>query len=199
MRDCLEETCLVLSSGFCVTCILTQLSRHKLSNAEKKSYLDAVVCLMNKPTRTNLPHAHSLFDDYIKQHQALARVVHADGWFLPFHRAMLASYESNLRSECGYTGAQPYWDEPRDAGNFAASPIFDPIHGFGGNGSGPEACITTGRFANYTLHTGPGYQNGVPHCIWRRFDLGALLPRRPPEIHQPLHGPQQLRQCLQAA
>ena len=59
-----------------------------------------------------------------------------------------------------------YWDEPRDAGNFSSSVVFDSIIGFGGDGSGPDSCITTGPFANYTNSLGPGYLV-TDHCIER--------------------------------
>lgn len=84
----------------------------------------------------------------------------------------MSAYEQTLRSECAYKGAQPYWDEPLDAGHFSTASIFSPTLGFGGNGSGPLACITTGPFANYTLTVGPGYRN-IPHCIWRQFNDAA--------------------------
>ncbi|RPA76178.1 Di-copper centre-containing protein [Ascobolus immersus RN42] len=160
--------------------VLKRRAWHKLTNREKKSYLDAVVCLMNKPTKTKLPFAVSRFDDFIKLHQLQANRIHGDGWFLPFHRIQMARYEQVLRSECGYKGAQPYWDEPRDAGRFSTAEIFDDEFGFGGDGSGElggpiyiyiyglRSPITTGPFATYTLHTGPGYKN-IPHCIWRQI------------------------------
>lgn len=62
-----------------------------------------------------------------------------------------------------------WWDETRDAGNFTASPLLDPDTGFGGNGSGPDDCITDGPFANVTLHIGPG-QNVTDHCLSRKIN-----------------------------
>jgi tyrosinase len=59
-----------------------------------------------------------------------------------------------------------YWDEARDAGNFKASDVLDPITGFGGNGVGLKGCIVDGPFANYTNSLGPGYKIG-DNCIYR--------------------------------
>jgi tyrosinase len=82
------------------------------------------------------------------------------------------AHERLLREECGYKGAQPYWDETLDAGKFSESIVFSAEEGFGGDG-GPRpplqltpGCIVTGPFANYTLHIGPGYEN-TDHCISR--------------------------------
>jgi hypothetical protein len=61
-----------------------------------------------------------------------------------------------------------YWQEQLDAGKFTSSKIFDPTTGFGGDGSGRGNCITTGPFANYTNHLGPGYAI-TDHCIDRQI------------------------------
>jgi tyrosinase len=102
------------------------------------------------------------------------------------------AHEKLLREECGYTGAQPYWDEEKEAGEFSKSKIFDPKYGFGGDGTGPGGCIETGRFASYIvssssfplgsirfltgasqqLHTGPSYEN-TKHCLTRQISDSA--------------------------
>ncbi|KAK4454570.1 tyrosinase [Podospora aff. communis PSN243] len=71
--------------------------------------------------------------DYLK---AQTMDMHFTGHFLPWHRYYTAVYERMLRDECGYKGAQPYWDWTLDtpASNFANSPVFDALTGFGGNG-----------------------------------------------------------------
>jgi tyrosinase len=56
-----------------------------------------------------------------------------------------------------------------DAGNFINSPVLDPILGFGGNGSGPNLCITDGPFKDYTNHVGP-YWGRTDHCLFRRIN-----------------------------
>lgn len=40
--------------------------------------------------------------------------------------------------------------------------------GFGGDGTGPDNCIETGPFANYTNPLGPGYTI-ADHCISRQI------------------------------
>lgn len=47
-----------------------------------------------------------------------------------------------------------YWEQLLDTGSggLAASPIWDPVTGVGGNGTGPDSCIADGPFANLTLH-----------------------------------------------
>jgi tyrosinase len=61
-----------------------------------------------------------------------------------------------------------YWDETKDAGKFSSSPIFDPVLGFGGSGSGSGNCLTNGPFVNLTVNIGPGFTT-VPRCVNRRI------------------------------
>ncbi|KAK0657072.1 hypothetical protein B0T16DRAFT_400842 [Cercophora newfieldiana] len=95
-----------------------------------------------------------------------------------------------LRNECGYKGAQPYWDWTLDtpASNFANSPVFDALTGFGGNGpflpTDPNSffppvpgrtgggCVETGPFAGIPdlVHLGPSASVTYdPQCLKRDF------------------------------
>jgi tyrosinase len=56
-----------------------------------------------------------------------------------------------------------------DAGNFLNATILDPLLGFGGNGSGPNSCITDGPFKDYVNHLGPFYTN-TDHCLNRKIN-----------------------------
>lgn len=40
---------------------------------------------------------------------------------------------------------------------------------FGGNGTGSDLCVTDGRFANMTLHIGPGDED-TEYCLRRAWD-----------------------------
>lgn len=88
-------------------------------------------CLANKTAQANateLPGARSRYDDFTGIHLQQTVFVHGDGLFLPFHRYYVWLYEKALRDECGYQGAQPYWDwtlsyqDPRNATVFDGSP-----------------------------------------------------------------------------
>lgn len=64
-------------------------------------------------------------------------VLFKKGFFLPWHRYFVATYEKALREECGWTGGQPYWDWLVDSESgkpMPKWPIFNPNNGFGGNG-----------------------------------------------------------------
>ena len=39
--------------------------------------------------------------------------IHSTGFFLPWHRLFVQTFEDELKSKCGYDGVQPYWDWTR--------------------------------------------------------------------------------------
>ena len=57
-----------------------------------------------------LVSAVGLPDFYCFRYLAFFFQIHATGFFLPWHRLYLQTWEDELRSKCGYTGVQPYWD-----------------------------------------------------------------------------------------
>ncbi|KAH7031367.1 uncharacterized protein B0I36DRAFT_122126 [Microdochium trichocladiopsis] len=163
-----------------------------LTKAQRLAYINAVKCLQSKPAKTGstYPGAKSRYDDFQALHIAMTERIHFVGQFLPYHRQLLALYETELRNTCGYNGAQPYWDWTKDVKNFTASPVFDPVYGFGGNGEwleditglpvtslapGPLArtgggCVTNGPFASRQIPMGPGKSTDyTPHCLRRDF------------------------------
>ncbi|KAK1752742.1 hypothetical protein QBC47DRAFT_349568 [Echria macrotheca] len=144
------------------------------SDAEKKAYLDAEVCLMSTPTTLKIRGARTKFDDFQAAHALKMEIAHFVGQFLPFHRLFVWAHEQALQNECGYTGAQPFWDETLDVGKFSKSIVLDPVLGFGGDGTGPGGCIQTGPFANYVNPIGPGYPIN-DHCIDRQIADGASV------------------------
>jgi tyrosinase len=133
-----------------------------------------VQCALLKPAitpSTAAPGALSRYDDLVATHINQTMSIHFVGHFLPWHRLFTASYEKLLRDECGYRGAQPYWDWTLDTPAFAfvSSPLFDAVYGFGLNGaripvnqSNNEVpgrtgggCVMDGPFRNMTVHLGP--------------------------------------------
>ncbi|KAK1833753.1 hypothetical protein QBC39DRAFT_380303 [Podospora conica] len=161
-----------------------------LTRQEKSNYLTAVDCILNKPALTT-PFADSgvlsRYDDLVYTHIQQTMSIHYTGHFLPWHRYMVAVYEDMLRDECGYKGAQPYWDWSLDtpARKWADSPVFDAVTGFGGNGaavpSNPNdpfavpgatggGCVVDGHFAgrNDMVHLGPMNSTTLnPQCLRR--------------------------------
>ncbi|GAP88742.1 putative tyrosinase central domain protein [Rosellinia necatrix] len=164
--------------------IRVRKSWYNLSLPERKDYIDAVKCLREKPAVTEASFssgARNRIDDFAACHVNQTLFVHFSGWFLPWHRYFVWQYETALRDECGYTGAQPYWDWSLYTDDFSADPLFDGSeYSLGGNGvyvphdtlSGnvpgvPEpqfisrapgtggGCVVDGPFANITLNLGP--------------------------------------------
>ncbi|PVI01791.1 Di-copper centre-containing protein [Periconia macrospinosa] len=143
-------------------------SWHDWKDDEKKAYIEAEQCILKSPAKTNkMPGAKTRWDEFVSLHQIHALQIHSTGQFLPWHRYFLHVHEV-LLAECGYKGAHPYWDEPRDAGKFPQSPVFDTKLGFGGTGSGTNACVSDGPFKNLTVNIGPGFTT-QPRCVNRKI------------------------------
>lgn len=104
-------------------------SRGCLTRKERKSYIAAVHCLASKQPgltdRNLVPGARSRYDDFVVSHIQNALLVHFSGAFLPYHRRFVWLYEQALRSECGYTGAQPYWDWSKFYDDPRRGPVLD--------------------------------------------------------------------------
>ncbi|KAF4633758.1 hypothetical protein G7Y89_g4358 [Cudoniella acicularis] len=167
-----------------------------LSNSDKLSYISAVKCLMSKPPQTSAYFAgvQTRYDDFVALHINSTNYVHFNAPFLAWHRWLLHLWEQELRTTCGYTGTQPWWDFSLDntIADFANSPLFDDTYGLGGNGAYiadvsnatefPDpipvpipgrtggGCLETGPFAGLQAHMGIGLDlNYNPHCIRRDF------------------------------
>lgn len=179
--------------------------RHHLSDDEKKAYISAVQCISTKPAITpkeECPGCVSRYDDFVATHINQTMAIHGTvsqqtkpesfrtrpkptnliippkGSFLSWHRYFTWTYEQALRTECAYTGHQPYWNWPRYALDPLSSPLFDGTStSMSGNGApashdpiaipstttpyitippGPGGgCVTSGPFANFTTRLGP--------------------------------------------
>ncbi|CAN9171169.1 unnamed protein product [Alternaria alternata] len=149
------------------------------NDLQKRSYINAVLCLTTKKAKSGIPGTINRFDDHHAVH-----VRH----FLLWHRYFVDTYEKTLR-ECGYTGGQPYWDYTLDADpqnpsstRVYDSEIFQPDNGFGGNGIKVEPTPEQ-NFLNLTGGTGGGCVQtgpftpdkfmvnypGPPSCLRRDF------------------------------
>lgn len=154
------------------------------------AYISAVKCILAKPALTPAftnSGVISRYDDLVYTHIQQTFSIHYTGHFMAWHRYYTAVYETMLRTECGYKGAQPYWDWTLDtpADKWAASPVFDAATGFGGNGpyvAGEPGdpfevpgrtgggCLSSGPFAGVAdlVHLGP--KDSVtynPQCLKR--------------------------------
>ncbi|KAF2473068.1 Di-copper centre-containing protein [Lindgomyces ingoldianus] len=149
-----------------------------LTNTEKAAYIEAELCLMNSPTKGFVADAVSRWDDLTWAHLNQSNYIHDVGQFLPWHRYFMYTHEYLLKTECNYTGTQPYWDEEADSDALVDSDVFDPDTGFGGNGvssnTSDYACIADGPFVNVTLAMGPEYTN-TNHCIYREFSATSFM------------------------
>ncbi|KAF3767350.1 hypothetical protein M406DRAFT_61271 [Cryphonectria parasitica EP155] len=150
-----------------------------LTPSEKEAYLTAEKCLFNLPANTTLDGVTSRWSDLQAVHRTLqnmtsygvyvADIVHNVGQFLPWHRYYMHTHETLLRTECNYTGPMSWWNEEADAnaGDLFRSEMWS-AESFGGNGTGPDACLVDGAFANTTMHIGPGLTN-TEYCLDRAW------------------------------
>ncbi|KAI0134502.1 hypothetical protein BJ170DRAFT_717127 [Xylariales sp. AK1849] len=87
--------------------------------------------------------AKSRYDDFQALHIVQTGVAHYIGSFFPWHRRFLALFEQDLQTTCGYEGGIPYWNWTLDTPDMLASPLFDLVYGFGGNGAWVENTTTS--------------------------------------------------------
>jgi hypothetical protein len=140
--------------------------------ANRQKFLAAIKCLINKPPSGNFPPATNRFEDLARLHQLYMPSVHGNPEFLVWHRYFLWTFEQLLQVECGLDVPMPWWDETKDAGDFASSDLFSSDYFGQLNGpdsEGDPTCVTTGVFANLVANIGPG-SNNIPHCLSRSWD-----------------------------
>ncbi|KAI9036121.1 tyrosinase family protein [Aspergillus affinis] len=148
-----------------------------LSKHERRKYIEAVQCLISKPSQSDpdfAPGARTRFDDFVAVHINQTMYIHMTGNFLTWHRYFTWAYERALREECGYKGSQPYWAWNKYAADPLNSPIFDGSDtSMSGDGAyvphnGPQVlqgltlppangggCVKEGPFKNFTVNLGP--------------------------------------------
>src|SRR5438034_10944936 len=147
-----------------------------MSKKERIEYTDAVKCLISKPNLSlpaDVPGARNRLDDFAAAHIQLSNDIHFNGNLFAWHRYFVWIYEQTLRKECGYKGAQPYWDWTLSADDPRLSPVFDGSEtSMGGNGEpilhgatllsafGKQCmlppgtgggCVTSGPFSDLTV------------------------------------------------
>ena len=76
------------------------------------------------------------------------------------------------------TSCGRYWDWVADSGNPSAAKVFDPVTGFGGNGTS-NTCLADGPFKDLK----PAYWNGEPRNLeWTPACLARVWERGSPGV-----------------
>lgn len=124
--------------------------------ADRKAFTDAINCLRSKPSNLDqkkYPAAINRYFDWAVLHVEQTPYVHLSGYFLAWHRMYIHLFQQDLKQQCGYKGAMPYWNWPATADNLAGANIFN----------GDQYSMSgDGAFTNndpYVL--GPGFS--IPH------------------------------------
>ncbi|KAJ5443414.1 Di-copper centre-containing protein [Penicillium daleae] len=166
---------------FAIPNTCTTINHRKSWNAltvkERHEYIEAELCLMHHPPVTGLvENATNVWDEIANIHISQRNDIHYVGQFLPWHRYSVRMHELALQKLCNYRGAHPYWDELTDYtnGNVSQSPIFDPITGFGGNGTGYDGCVVNGPFGKIKLHMSLHHARGNEFCLSRNLDQSSF-------------------------
>jgi tyrosinase len=149
-----------------------------LSKKERKDYIDAVKCLQKAPGKSDpnwAPGVRTRYDDFVAIHIDLTTQIHGTGNFLTWHRHFVWAYEQALQKECGYKGAQPYWNWFANQDDISKSPVYDGSDtSMGGTGSYVKhegawaatgevlfppgvggGCLQTGPFKDMVANLGP--------------------------------------------
>ena len=113
-----------------------------LSASGKSAFVNAIKCLIGKPASGQFSQAKNRYEDLVALHQTLTPNVHGSSKFLLWHRYYLWTFEDILKTECGYSGNLPWFDESRYAGKFSQSSIFSGTY-FGAIALG-GGCVTNG-------------------------------------------------------
>lgn len=157
------------SGGKCAN-VRVRVEWDRMGNSDRQKFIDAVKCLLSKPPSGQFSNAKNRYEDLVALHQLLTPNVHGNAKFLVWHRSLLFLFERLLRTECGFDGPLPWFDETRYAGRFAQSSIFSS-QWLGSIALGGQ-CVRDGQVANLVLNVGPGSGNQV-HCLARNGD-GSL-------------------------
>ncbi|KAH8898790.1 Di-copper centre-containing protein [Thozetella sp. PMI_491] len=135
---------------------------------------------MKQPARApkdQFPGALNRFDDFVAYHMTRAHLLHDTLHLFASHKYFIYAYEQALRTECGYTGYQPYMNCDRYANDPIHSPMFngnassmgdngapepnykgDPQQGKNPNlipSAGGGGCVTEGPFKDMVVGLGP--------------------------------------------
>ena len=154
----------------------------KMSQDDRKSFTDAIICLQQLPPQSMtgdqaslFPGVKSRYDEYVATHINYTYNVHMTADFLAWHRFFIFRWEQDLSHHCGYNGQLPYWDWALDADAPQDSELFNgDEYSMGSNGAvvadrsdtwlGLQnvtfppgtggGCVTDGPFVNYTVNMG---------------------------------------------
>ncbi|KAJ1833357.1 hypothetical protein LPJ63_002829 [Coemansia sp. RSA 2711] len=113
-------------------------------------------------------------DRLSKLHVENADTIHGHPVFLAFHRVFVNDFAAAL-NKVDPGVPVPYWDWSLDATNPISSDLFTNNY-MGGNGAGPQGCVSSGPFADWKMNI------DSPHCLARKFNQGdSIAPFWPPE------------------
>lgn len=108
--------------------------------------------------------------DFSKFHNKLSKEIHFNLFFLPWHRAFIHRFETELRKLVDGV-VIPYWDWTLNSQSPETDSIFEARY-MGGNGRSVDNCVTTGDFkiGNFTV-----FEDLKGSCLKRKFNRGNKI------------------------
>ncbi|KAL0956668.1 hypothetical protein HGRIS_002799 [Hohenbuehelia grisea] len=200
--DYASDTPLPPTSSRCVNPTVRKEWRSLTPN-ERADWTRAVTCLANLPREEAfqpIPEiaplryapafnpAGSYYDDIVYLHVKRDEEIHFTGYFLPWHRWYVHSFDTALRSKCSFRGPTPYWNWSMDAFDVYNSPVVQDDNPYTGVGSWGDS--TT----DYEVPSGPFGASSTfrlsypcPHVLRRKYELHPYLHSLQPEFLRDPH------------
>jgi tyrosinase len=118
-----------------------------------------------------------VYHAFVRDHSNSMSTAHRQSAFLPWHRAFILNFESELRA-IDPTVSLPYWNWSADPGVVGGNPLWNSamVAVMGGNGTGANNAVTTGPFAGWLVANSSGTVTALP--LQRTF--GVDQPTLPP-------------------
>lgn len=202
----LRVLCVTLVSALFLTSVSGNCNKPKVRKEwrslcadERAAWLKAVNCIARSPHNPKIAPVvdplislippvtsnSSYYDDFVYIHMDLNVLIHNTGFFLPWHRLYVQTFEDTLRSKCGYNGVHPYWDWTKDTADFYHATIWSDsdYDGLGSWGDpNNDFQISTGGLKDMRVAYPVAHNLRRNYTLYPNFPPGFLVPKDAPPL-----------------